>query len=45
MLVDKFNIKGIVHYGTSGSANYALSLGSVGIPTHVAFTSSWDWKV
>ncbi|KAK2972865.1 hypothetical protein RJ640_028393 [Escallonia rubra] len=44
ILVDAFDIKGIVHYGTAGSANNSLSFGDVSVPTHFAFTGSWKWK-
>ncbi|KAL7003813.1 hypothetical protein U1Q18_004958 [Sarracenia purpurea var. burkii] len=44
LLLDCFDIKGIVHYGTAGSANESLSLGDVSVPKYVAFTGSWKWK-
>ncbi|KAL5724727.1 hypothetical protein ACHQM5_007951 [Ranunculus cassubicifolius] len=44
ILIDVFDIKGIVHYGTSGSSNDSLSFGDVSIPKQVAFTGSWKWK-
>ncbi|KAI8032381.1 Bark storage protein A [Camellia lanceoleosa] len=44
ILLDVFDIKGIVHYGIAGSANDSLSLGDVSIPKYVAFTGSWNWK-
>ncbi|XP_041012093.1 bark storage protein A-like isoform X3 [Juglans microcarpa x Juglans regia] len=44
ILLDTFEIKAIVHYGTSGSANDSLNLGDVSIPNYVAFTGSWKWK-
>ncbi|XP_059667400.1 bark storage protein A-like [Cornus florida] len=44
ILVDVFNIRGIVHYGIAGSANDSLSIGSVAILKYVAFTGSWKWK-
>lgn len=43
ILVDTFDIKGIVHYGIAGSANESLTIGDVSVPKYVAFTSSWDW--
>lgn len=44
ILVDTFNIKGIVHYGIAGSTNDSLSIGDVSVPNYVAFTGSWKWK-
>ncbi|KAF5194279.1 Bark storage protein a [Thalictrum thalictroides] len=44
ILLDVFDIRGIVHYGTAGSANDSLSFGDVSIPKYVAFTGSWNWK-
>ncbi|KAJ7949881.1 bark storage protein A-like [Quillaja saponaria] len=44
ILVDAFDIKGIVHYGIAGSANASLSIGDVGVLNDVAFTGSWNWK-
>ncbi|XXG43803.1 hypothetical protein AAC387_Pa01g3759 [Persea americana] len=43
ILIDLFDIRGIVHYGTAGSANDSLSFGDVSIPKFVAFTGSWKW--
>lgn len=45
ILIDSFEIGGIVHYGTAGSANDSLSFGDVSVPIHLAFTASWKWKV
>lgn len=45
ILIDVFDIKGIVHYGIAGSANDSLSIGDVSVPEYVAFTGSWNWKV
>ncbi|KAL2540363.1 Phosphorylase superfamily protein [Abeliophyllum distichum] len=44
ILLDVFDIKGIVHYGIAGSANDDLSTGDVNVPLHIAFTGSWKWK-
>ncbi|KAI3995070.1 hypothetical protein MKX01_020842 [Papaver californicum] len=44
ILLDVFDIHGIVHYGIAGSANNSLSYGDVSIPKYVAFTGSWYWK-
>ncbi|KAJ3672604.1 hypothetical protein LUZ60_007325 [Juncus effusus] len=43
ILLDHFNIYGIVHYGTAGSANNSMSFGDVSIPKYIAFTGSWTW--
>ncbi|XP_077234937.1 bark storage protein A-like [Tasmannia lanceolata] len=43
ILVDIFDIWGIVHYGTAGSANDSLSFGDVSVPRLVAFTGAWEW--
>lgn len=45
LLLDVFDIKGVVHYGTAGSANDSLSFGDVSVPKYVAFTGSWYWEV
>lgn len=42
-LLDVFDVWGIVHYGTAGSANASLTFGDVSIPKLVAFTGSWTW--
>ncbi|KAI3926519.1 hypothetical protein MKW92_042341 [Papaver armeniacum] len=44
ILLDVFDIRGIVHYGIAGSANNSLSYGDVSIPKYVAFTGSWNWE-
>ncbi|KAI3926517.1 hypothetical protein MKW92_042339 [Papaver armeniacum] len=44
ILLDVFDIRGIVHYRTAGSANSSLSFGDVSIPEYVAFTGAWTWK-
>lgn len=43
ILLDVFDIWGIVHYGIAGSANDSMSFGDVSIPKFVAFTGSWKW--
>lgn len=45
ILLDAFDIRGVVHYGTAGSSNNSLSFGDVSVMKYVAFTSSWKWKV
>ncbi|KAI3926514.1 hypothetical protein MKW92_042336 [Papaver armeniacum] len=44
ILLDVFDIRGIVHYGIAGSADNSISYGDVSIPKYVAFTGSWNWK-
>ncbi|KAA8540145.1 hypothetical protein F0562_026837 [Nyssa sinensis] len=44
ILLDVFDIYGIVHYGTAGTANDSLSIGDVSVLNSVAFTGSWKWK-
>lgn len=43
MLVDIFDIAGVVHYGTAGNANNSLSIGDVSVPKYFAYTGSWTW--
>ncbi|OVA02862.1 Nucleoside phosphorylase domain [Macleaya cordata] len=43
ILLDVFDIRGIVHYGIAGSANNSLSFGDVSVPKYLAFTGSWTW--
>lgn len=43
ILLDVFDVRGIVHYGTAGSANNSMSFGDVSVPKFVAFTGSWTW--
>lgn len=43
MLVDIFDIAGVVHYGTAGNVNDSLCIGSVSIPKYFAYTGSWKW--
>ncbi|CAM8988721.1 unnamed protein product [Rhodiola kirilowii] len=44
VLVDMFDIRGVVHYGIAGSSNDSLNIGDVSIMEYVAFTGSWKWK-
>ncbi|GAB4858170.1 hypothetical protein Ancab_009567 [Ancistrocladus abbreviatus] len=43
LLVDVFDVVGVVHYGIAGSTNDSLLVGDVSVPNFVAFTSSWNW--
>ncbi|RVX01654.1 hypothetical protein CK203_024474 [Vitis vinifera] len=45
LLIDTFDVVGIVHYGIAGSTNDSLLIGDVSVPKYVAQTSSWKWKV
>lgn len=45
LLIDTFEVVGIVHYGIAGSSNDSLFIGDVSVPKYVAQTSSWKWKV
>ena len=36
ILVDSFDIEGIVHYGIDASVNDSLSLGDVSVPSYVS---------
>ena len=45
ILLDTFDIIGIVHYGIDGSSNDSLYIGDVSVPNYVAYTGSWTWKV
>ncbi|KAK7849730.1 bark storage protein b [Quercus suber] len=44
ILLDTFDIIGIVHYGIAGSSNDSLYIGDVSVPNYVACTGSWTWK-
>ncbi|GMH09113.1 hypothetical protein Nepgr_010953 [Nepenthes gracilis] len=44
ILLDLFDVVGVVHYGIAGSTNDSLLVGDVSVPNYVAFTSSWNWK-
>ncbi|XP_072993396.1 bark storage protein A-like [Typha latifolia] len=44
ILLDVFSVRGIVHFGTAGSANDSISFGDVSVPKFAAFTGSWAWK-
>ncbi|KAK1314851.1 hypothetical protein QJS10_CPA06g00712 [Acorus calamus] len=44
MLLDLFNVEGIVHYGTAGNANPSLNIGDVTIPQFWAHTALWNWQ-
>lgn len=44
LLIDTFDVVGIVHYGIAGSTNDSLLIGDVSVPKYVAQTSSWKWK-
>ncbi|XP_071722634.1 bark storage protein A-like [Rutidosis leptorrhynchoides] len=44
ILVDTFNLYGIIHYGIGGSSNDTVSFASVSVVKYAAFTSAWHWQ-
>nr|XP_023900853.1 bark storage protein A-like [Quercus suber] len=44
ILLDTFDIIGIVHYGIAGSSNDSLYIGDISVPNYVAYTGSWTLK-
>lgn len=45
LLLDLFDIKGVLHYGISGNANPGLEIGDVTIPRYWAHSGLWNWQV
>lgn len=45
IMLDIFDIKGIVHYGSAGAVNTSMSLGDASVFDFVAFIDLWKWKV
>ncbi|EEF42363.1 bark storage protein A [Ricinus communis] len=43
IMTDYFNLIGIVHFGSAGTTNETLSIGTVSVPRLVGFTGSWEW--
>ncbi|KAK6926164.1 Nucleoside phosphorylase domain [Dillenia turbinata] len=43
MLINIFDIWGIVHYGTAGATSDSLLIGDVTVPEYFAYTASWKW--
>lgn len=43
ILLDAFDILGVVHYGIAGSTNDSLLVGDVSVLKYVAMTGSWKW--
>ncbi|XP_057544298.1 bark storage protein A-like [Amaranthus tricolor] len=43
VMLQTFDIKGIVHYGIAGCTNTSMHVGDVAVPNLFAFTSSWKW--
>ncbi|EHA8591099.1 bark storage protein A [Cocos nucifera] len=43
IVLDVFDVRGVVHFGIAGSANDSLSFGDVSVPKFLAFTGSWTW--
>ncbi|KDP36640.1 hypothetical protein JCGZ_08893 [Jatropha curcas] len=44
ILVDKFNVRGIVHFGGAASINESVLIGDVSVPDKVAYTAAWSWR-
>ncbi|XP_071724927.1 bark storage protein A-like [Rutidosis leptorrhynchoides] len=44
ILIDTFDLYGIIHYGIAGSSNNSLTFGSVSVVKYAAFTASWHWQ-
>lgn len=45
MLLNLFNIEGVLHYGVAGNANPEIQIGDVTIPHYWAHTGLWNWQV
>ena len=45
ILVQAFDVRGVVHYGIAGGTDTSLNVGDVGVANYSAFTSSWKWTV
>ncbi|XP_037492734.1 bark storage protein A [Jatropha curcas] len=44
ILVDIFNVRGIVHFGGAASVNESVVIGDVSVPDQVAYTAAWSWR-
>ncbi|KAL3819013.1 hypothetical protein ACJIZ3_004918 [Penstemon smallii] len=44
LLLNLFNVKGVVHYGIAGNANPSLNIGDVVIPHYWSHTALWNWQ-
>ncbi|RVW41767.1 Bark storage protein A [Vitis vinifera] len=42
LLIDTFDVVGVVHYGIAGSTNDSFLIGDISVPKYVAQTSSWN---
>jgi len=46
ILLNRFRIQGIIHFGSAGSLDEkSIVPGDVSVPLAVAFTGAWNWKV
>ncbi|KAJ8451384.1 hypothetical protein Cgig2_017775 [Carnegiea gigantea] len=43
ILLQAFDVRGVVHYGIAGGTDTSLNVGDVGVANYFAFTSSWKW--
>ncbi|MQL81201.1 hypothetical protein Taro_013659 [Colocasia esculenta] len=44
LLLDLFEVEGVVHYGIAGNANPDLQIGDVVVPRYWAHTGLWVWQ-
>ena len=45
ILLQAFDVRGVVHCGIAGGTDTSLNVGDVGVAIYFAFTSSWKWTV
>ncbi|WCJ32238.1 Bark storage protein A [Euphorbia peplus] len=38
-----FNLRGVISIGSAGTTNESISLGSVVVPSDIAYTGAWNW--
>lgn len=43
LMADKFNLRGLIHFGSAGGVNNSLSIGTVVAPGRIAHTGVWTW--
>ncbi|KAF2306683.1 hypothetical protein GH714_020405 [Hevea brasiliensis] len=44
ILADKFNLLGIIYFGSAGALNDSLSIGNVAVPNLIGSTGLWTWQ-
>ncbi|KAK9273693.1 hypothetical protein L1049_018503 [Liquidambar formosana] len=44
LLLNLFDVGGVVHYGIAGNANPSFNIGDVTIPQYWAHTGLWNWQ-